>query len=85
MFDYLSIFQSIGGETLKSRGKKLRAQDANNSGADDAGGMALQILGEFVKTTDFKDIKNVKSIKNIAKTFRMVADQLEEAVEDIQE
>lgn len=81
MFDYLSMFQSIGGETLKAQGKKLRAKDANNTGGDDAGGMALQVLGEFIKTTNFSDIKDAKSIKNIAKTLRMVADELENAAD----
>ena len=43
--------------------------------------MTLQILGEFIKTTSFNDIKDAKSIKNIAKTLRMVADELEDAAE----
>ena len=81
MFDYLSLFQSVGGDALKTQGKKLRAKDSNNTGPDDAGGMTLQVLGEFIKTTDFKDIKDAKSIKNIAKTLRMVADQLEDAAD----
>ncbi len=78
---YLELLQSIGGETLVSQGKKLCAKDSNLSGTDDAAGLTLQALGKFVKTTDFGNIKDLKSIRNIAKTLRMVADQLDEAAD----
>ncbi len=75
---YTDFIKMTAVSLLNAKGKALRNKDANDVGADDAGGRALQVLATAVESVDFEHISDAKSLKNIGKTLVAIGERLQE-------